>query len=319
MDSISSLNGAADEMDSLTGLWNPVQAEKQIGELCRTTTGTLLLINLDHFRFANDMYGKEMGEQILVRFSDILRGTIRSSDCAGRFGEGEFLVFCRDIRNGDVIRTKAKQMDACLSAALQELLGENTGIPLSVSAGAAAVPDNGTEFSTLIEKAKKALDRVRQNKKQVCWIYQEPEKNQAQDLLKNAADSLDDLQMILEERTRQHGAYELGFESFRTVYRYVQRIVENYHRTWVLLRFTLRNCGDHQEITNSFGEHLGNTLRRSDVYARSGKNQFVVLLAEMAGVDEQLVVRRIMKHWDKLGSTGTEIVQESLRIRNMPK
>ena len=104
--------------------------------------------------------------------------------------------------------------------------------------------------------------------------------------------------MILGERNRQRGAYELGFENFRTIYRFLIRTIENYRYKAELVLYTL--SGDREAI-DKFGDVLRQSLRRSDVYAKSAANQYLVLLLEIEQGDMNTVLGRILANWDKTG------------------
>ena len=56
----------------------------------------LVLIDLDNFKEVNDTFGHDTGDQILLEFSDVLRASIRESDCASRHGGEEFLLCLPD-------------------------------------------------------------------------------------------------------------------------------------------------------------------------------------------------------------------------------
>lgn len=60
------------------------------------TKSCLVLIDLDNFKEVNDTHGHDTGDQILREFSDVLRASIRESDCASRHGGEEFLLCLPD-------------------------------------------------------------------------------------------------------------------------------------------------------------------------------------------------------------------------------
>lgn len=284
------------ETDPMTGLLNKASAQKKLTEVCATETGFLMMVDLDSFKLVNDLYGHAMGDKVLIRFGEILRCLIRTTDVAGRMGGDEFIVFCRDGREEVLIEAKSRQMNEMLLASARELMGEDMGIPLGASIGAVAVPDEGTDFNALCQKADKALYRVKRNGKHGYAVYHG--QNASEEKPGAASTSLESLRMILNERNRQHGAYLLDFEHFRTVYRFFIRTIENYHRKMELVMYTL--SGDEEAIER-FGEALGKSMRRSDVYAKNHANQYLVLLLEIESGDMDTVLARIQSNWEKSG------------------
>lgn len=55
--------------------------------------GALLMIDLDYFKYINDTFGHEVGDEVLSRVATDLKAVLRQSDILARLGGEEFLVF----------------------------------------------------------------------------------------------------------------------------------------------------------------------------------------------------------------------------------
>ncbi len=86
IESLQQLRGlrAVAETDTMTGLLNRRSVQKTLTEICARSSGILMMIDLDNFKLVNDLYGHGMGDRVLVRFAEILRGSIRTSEIAER-------------------------------------------------------------------------------------------------------------------------------------------------------------------------------------------------------------------------------------------
>ena len=309
MDQIRGLRMVA-ETDPMTGLYNKAHTQKIMMDLCGQSAGTLMMVDLDSFKLVNDLYGHAMGDRVLIRFSEILRAVIRGSDIAGRMGGDEFFIFCQDIR------AKTRQINEMLVASAKEMMGADMAIPLGASVGAVVTPDEGTSFPDLYKKADKALYKVKQQGKH-GYAFFHGETAQAEPE-KEVSATIDHIRAILEERNRQKGAYELGFENFRSVYRFLIRTIENYHRRVELVLLTVQGAGGFATLdaaAERFGEALGMSLRRSDVYARNVGGQYILLLSETGGENEEIIRNRILDNWKRVGGEDRpEVSWESVDL-----
>ena len=309
------------QTDPMTGLLNKAHVQKVLGDVCARAVGTLMMIDLDSFKLVNDLYGHGMGDKILIRFADIIRSVIRSSDIAGRMGGDEFIVFCQDTRDEEMIAEKARVINEEIFASAKEYMGEEMNIPLGASIGAVMVPDEGTRFAELYHMADKALYRVKQNGKHGCAVFRSESAPLEEEQEKENATTLEAMRMILEERNRQRGAYELGREQFKNIFRYQVRVVENYHRPAMLVLFSMifpdrakQGSVSREETMDAFGEILGRSLRRSDVYTRNGKSRYLVLLPEIDGDHGEMILKRILESWGKSEHAPAAITYETSLI-----
>ncbi len=83
--------------DMLTGLGNRRFAEQQLSRQAAAFERHgrpfgLLLIDIDHFKKVNDVWGHEVGDAVLAAVGRTLAGIIRGDDFVGRWGGEEFLA-----------------------------------------------------------------------------------------------------------------------------------------------------------------------------------------------------------------------------------
>jgi diguanylate cyclase (GGDEF)-like protein len=83
--------------DPLTGLHNRRHAEHELPRMTATADRyrqplSMALVDLDHFKLVNDRYSYAVGDEVLLRFTAILRENARGSDVVVRYGGEEFLL-----------------------------------------------------------------------------------------------------------------------------------------------------------------------------------------------------------------------------------
>ena len=289
------------EIDKLTGLLNKISSEKALTEACKTSTGALMMIDLDSFKLVNDIQGHAMGDKILITFADILRSVVRSSDLIGRLGGDEFVAFCSGVYDEASISQKSKLINEKITEAAKKLMGENMNIPLGASIGCVFVPMSGTNFSELFKLADKALYIVKKNGKHGYSIYSEG---------KQETDSVDvanisQIEMILNERNIEDGALVVSFENFRTIYRFLKRTRVFYSKSTCLVIFTIKRLKEDSAFTlaqaqEQFQEAIQKNFRQSDVVSKNGNNQFLVLLTNTdVQKDINGAINRVVNKWSK--------------------
>lgn len=128
-------------------------AEDEI-EHCRRygRTSSLLLLDLDHFKFINDSFGHSAGDDVLKAVAHCCQNTLRPGDRFGRLGGEEFAILLHEIDAAGAFAT-AERLRRQISA-LQFPWVEETSI--TASFGAAAL-DVDQSWSAWLESADRAL------------------------------------------------------------------------------------------------------------------------------------------------------------------
>jgi diguanylate cyclase (GGDEF)-like protein len=143
--------------DPLTGLANE-RTVARILELELARAGrqgsevSLAMFDVDDFQATNQTGGHEAGDDVLRRVAEVLAGSVRLVDTVGRVGGDEFVL----VAPGSAGMTVAHRVLDGIRA-----LPAVAGRPISVSAGVARFPVDGTSSEALIAAASSALGRAR--------------------------------------------------------------------------------------------------------------------------------------------------------------
>jgi diguanylate cyclase (GGDEF)-like protein len=147
--------------DPLTGLYNRLKFDEALaGEMSRAkrygTSLALVLYDVDHFKQVNDIYGHQIGDDVLVRLSQIVAKHIRNTDLLARWGGEEFVILAPGSDD-----EMARQAAEKLAAIIQRTEFDGVG-SITCSFGIAQYADgDGTEM--LIARADHALYRAKMN------------------------------------------------------------------------------------------------------------------------------------------------------------
>ena len=150
--------------DPLTGLLNHSAAQEQIQariEDAPERNYALAILDLDHFKAANDTFGHHFGDRVLTFLAEKISQGIRSGDIAARVGGDEFLIFLEYKQDPEPV----------IQRIYASLRGEYKGFRLSVSMGISTSEDCGTDYDTLFRTADSALYTVKRGGRGAYRFY----------------------------------------------------------------------------------------------------------------------------------------------------
>jgi len=159
--------------DALTGLPNRVLLEDRFKVALRLARrsghrAAVCFLDLDNFKTVNDTLGHKAGDALLVKFSDMLRGALRSGDTLARWGGDEFVVLLPDMDSVDAVREVTRKIVDMMQ---QPIRLEGTEILVTFSMGACVYPDDGGEIEQLFSQADRAMFYAKaQGRNQVCFF-----------------------------------------------------------------------------------------------------------------------------------------------------
>ena len=160
------------QLDPLTGALNRSALEMQVTqqiELCsgKDSIGAFFMLDIDHFKWVNDAYGHDRGDQVLRQVAAAVRGVFRPTDIIARPGGDEFSVFITGIPSPELAKTKAES----ICRALRSLGKPEEDFVLSCSVGVSIFPKHGTSFNELYHTSDLALYQAKREGKDRYCLY----------------------------------------------------------------------------------------------------------------------------------------------------
>lgn len=149
-------------LDTATGLLNRANWEgavaRELRQLHRHAhSGSLLMIDIDHFKQVNDRFGHPVGDAVIDMVATTIKTCVRDIDVAGRYGGDEFCVLLK--HTGEHAATvAAERIRSRVGAAL---VADAPGLRCTLSIGIAAATPDMPDTATWIEKADNALYRAK--------------------------------------------------------------------------------------------------------------------------------------------------------------
>ncbi len=283
--------------DKLTGFLNKMSGKHEFTNLCASKRGALLMIDLDSFKLVNDIYGHDMGDRILEAFSAIMSEAIPAGGVCARMGGDEFEAFLPEVTDERIITALSDTLNSKLLEEARKLMGEGMEIPLGCSVGACTVPKFGREYDDLTKLADKALYKVKKQGKHGCIMYSPAifdDEDDSQDV------GIEAVTKILEERSIPNAALCLDKDSFAYVYRYIMRYISRNQRTACNVLINLSSDEDDEtfaRLSDEFGEHIGGSLRKSDLFMRTRSSRYFIMLSDVREESAEKVVTSLINSW----------------------
>ena len=146
--------------DDLTGLFNSryffQTSEKEINKAKKNSAPiSFIFLDLDYFKNVNDIYGHQIGGQIIKEVGQVLKNSVSSKYIIARYGGDEYIMIlpktsCEEaFQIAEKLRNKIKKWEF--------LKDQNLNIRLTASFGIATYPVHAKTVYDLVQLADKAM------------------------------------------------------------------------------------------------------------------------------------------------------------------
>lgn len=150
--------------DPLTGLYNRRvlldRSEETVERVRRYgRAASIIMMDIDHFKSVNDTFGHDIGDRVLKRVAEVLRGTLRKAgDLVARFGGEEFAVLVPETNIEGALILAERLRLAVEQTEIDTPMGPRS---FTASFGVAALEDGDGSVETAIKRADEALYRAK--------------------------------------------------------------------------------------------------------------------------------------------------------------
>lgn len=306
--------------DALTSLANrrafDDELKRRFAEWHRNGTPfSLLIMDVDHFKKFNDTHGHQAGDEVLRKVGQTLKRCCRDMDVPSRYGGEEFAVIMPATEGQDG-GTLAERVRIAIEAMAVEFEGKSLKVTMSLGLTQARSADDA---AALIKRADDALYRSKSAGRNNAHLHTgdacipisphvrppepvptEPTPQQTPtvmlDALPNRTRFLEDLR----QSVRVAAAKNQPLTLLTTELEGHEMLVEEFGLA--VARLTL----------DSVAQFLDNALRESDVLARLGESQFVVLMPETDAAEADAIGSRLAA---ALAECSVPLGEGSLQLR----
>lgn len=163
--------------DALTDVYNrnafDMVVQRYLDNEGKNEKGALIFLDLDFFKQINDKYGHDIGDKALITLADILKEQFSEDSYIARYGGDEFVLLVKRIESRTALEKRLEKLKRTLRET-EVLDYEDSEFEMHYSAGIAAFPENGQNFSDLVKYADLALYEVKEKGRNGYSWYKSP-------------------------------------------------------------------------------------------------------------------------------------------------
>ena len=128
----------------------------------------VLFLDMDNFKSINDLYGHNVGDELLKEVGNTLQTCLRESDLICRWGGDEFVIAILENYGSDGIIKVAEKICKTVFQCIKQ---ENSLFNVSVTIGIAISPEHGQDPDRLIRNADVAMYHAKKLGKNRCEVF----------------------------------------------------------------------------------------------------------------------------------------------------
>lgn len=128
-----------------------------------------ILVDIDNFKSVNDMWGHQVGDQVLKGVAQRLRASVRPYDIIGRYGGEEFALLLPDTTFEQSLMV-AERLRVAVNSEPFIIGGEE--LVVTVSLGVSCYNEKDRGLNDLLQRADEGLDKAKEGgHNRLAWVY----------------------------------------------------------------------------------------------------------------------------------------------------
>ncbi len=181
----------------------------------KNTRATMIIIDLDNFKYVNDSFGHDFGDLLLKQVGFRIVESVADNILVSRYSGDTFLLFKRDIKDIQEV------IDLCniITKSFEEPnTVDGKKIYLTASIGISLSPDHGIDYNTLLKNADAAMYESKKNGKNEWEFFNHSlsiELNRVYSLQKGLRTALqnDEIYVMFQPKVSLDSSLVNGFEA----------------------------------------------------------------------------------------------------------
>ena len=296
------------EEDWLTGLYNRGAIEMRVdAQLKKNRAGSMIVMDIDQFKKVNDTYGHIIGDQLLREISSVLKKMMPPFCLLGRTGGDEFVIFFPQTLGKEELERRCSQIRERFSR-----VEVNSRVLLRLSMSiCSGTYHPGFGYRELFDLADQQMVKEKRSR--------DAGKFGKGTVTDTEGDEIRIDMKILAKEMREEdphpGAYCQDYETFKSIYRFVERRMTRKDMGAFLILFTLTDTSNEFPTLEKrdyqlevLGQEIQNNLRMGDLYAQYSSCQYLVMLSDTTEENVEMIAERICRAFYSENGTEEELI-----------
>ncbi len=175
------------DYDPLTNLFNRRRFRKELDGLLAYSRrygveGILLFVDLDNFKYINDVHGHQVGDEFLIGLAGLLKGRLRQTDIVARLGGDEFAICLPQVDTNQAM-VLAEGIAKLIEQHTMVIKGQRQPTGVTASIGVVLFPLHGTMPEELLTCADIAMYQAKKEGGNSVCVYNVDQKMEIESLL----------------------------------------------------------------------------------------------------------------------------------------
>lgn len=276
--------------DSLTKLYNRTGCEAAVTEaLQKPGSGLFVLMDIERFKQLNARSGHSMGDALLCETARLIEEIYSPRDIVARVGGDVFAIYATGGCTKEMVYARAAQITSRLRSGGHANTRWNVSFTLGITE-----KKEDDDYATLFDRAERLLRAAKADR----HGRRTPRTEDGDE--RGICTDMERIHRELHERNQQRGAFCQDFETFKQIYRFVERgLKRSDYKAFIILMTLTDTKGSFLPLSmrSAYMEQLGDDLRISlrtgDLFTQYSSGQYLLMVMGASGENAAVITTRI--------------------------
>ena len=276
--------------DGLTKLYNRTGCEAAVTEALQKPGGGLfILMDIERFKQLNARSGHSMGDALLCETARMIEEIFSPRDIVARVGSDVFAIYATGGCTKETAYARVAQITNCLRSSGHANTRWNVSFTLGITE-----KKEDDDYATLFDRAERLL-RASKEDRQGRRAARRDDGDE-----RGICTDMERIHRELHERNPQRGAFCQDFETFKQIYRFVERgLKRSEYRAYIILMTLTDDKGSFLPLSvrSAYMEQLGDDLRVSlrtgDLFTQYSSGQYLLMVLGASCENAAVITTRI--------------------------